>query len=143
MNMVRAANPAFERHVRSSLHPLIAILSSPTGTAAQVNAALGTLPVDKVNRYVTALYYLLATYPGLPANAPNQLHLGALGCANAARYPQTVMPGTFNPVGAPGARVFVTPASASLGINLEQFILLNHATTSVRSTCPQFKRAWN
>lgn len=131
MNMVRAANPTFERRTQSSLHPLITILASPTGTALQVSAAIGALPIAKVNRYLNALYYLLATYPGLPANAPNQLHLGALGCTNAAQYPQTAMPGNFNPVGLPGGRVFVTPASASLGLTLEQFILLNHATTSV------------
>ena len=131
MNMVHAANPTFERRVRSSLRPLITILASPTGTAAQVSMAVGALPVDKVNRYLTPLYYLLATYPGLPMNAPTQLHMGVLGDANAARYPQTPMPGNFNPVGPPNQRVFVTPASASLGVTLEQFILLNHATTSV------------
>jgi hypothetical protein len=127
MNFVTQANPNFEKSglVKSSLRPLINVLQNATGTATQVCQALRGIPVAKANRYIDALYYLLATYPGLPANAYMHLNLGALHQSNAAMYTRAVMPGDFNPVGAQNQRVFVTPNSASLNMPLEKFILSN------------------
>jgi hypothetical protein len=130
-NLVRAANPTFERRKASSLRPLITILESATGTANQVDQALSALAANKVGRYLDALYYLLATYPGLPANAATHLNIGALQKTNAVRYALTPMPHNFTPTGPQAGRVFVTPASGFLNQTVEQFILCNHANTGV------------
>jgi len=130
--LVRAANPSYERWVRSSLRPLIAVLNSNTGTAQQVCAAVAALPAIKVARYLDALYFLLADYPAMPADPGAHLNLGALGKTQAHHYAQAVMPPNFNPIGAQNNRVFaVSPNILPLGQSVEQYILANHATVSV------------
>ncbi len=131
MRVVRAANPTFERWVKSSLRPLIDVLNNPAGTPNQVCQAIAALQVVKVNRYIDALYYLLATYPGLPAHAATNLHLGPLLKTEAVRYQRTAMPGNFNPAGQQAGRVFVQPNPTTLGLTLEQYILANHANTGL------------
>jgi hypothetical protein len=131
MNLVRAANPQFERVLNSSLRPLINVLNNVAGTGVQVCTAIAALPADKVKRYLDPLYYLLSTYPGLPANAATNLHMGALDKTNAALYQTTPRPPNFNPSGPVNARVFVTPPSAFANLTLEQYILGNRATTGV------------
>jgi hypothetical protein len=131
MQFVHTANPTYERRVRSSLHNLVKILNDAMGNPNQVCNAIAALPADKVNKYIDALYYLLATYPGLPADACTHLHLGPLGKTNAVKYRRTPVPGNFNPVGQQNLRVFVKPQSKSLNRTVEQFILEHSANTSV------------
>ncbi len=131
LRSVRAANPTFEKHKTSSLRPLINILNSPTGTANQVLNAVAALPTAKTARYLDALYYLLANYPGLPLNAASRLNMPALAKTNTARYTQTQMPNNFNPQGPQNGRVFVTPQSQFINCTVEQFILNNATTTGI------------
>lgn len=132
MAMVQVANPSYERWVRSSLRPLIAVLNSNTGTAVQVCNAVAALPADKIARYLDPLYFLLADYPGMPATAGNNLNLGTLGRTEAHHYARAVMPANFNPVGPQAGRVFaISPAILGLNQTIEQYILANHATVSV------------
>ncbi len=131
MGLVRTANPTFERVKRSSLRPLIDILNSPAGNAAAVRPLITALPVDKTNQYLEALYYLFATYPGLAAHAAD-LHLAQDDTTEAVRYPLTAVPGNFRPADQHARnQIFVTPVSARTGLTLEQYILINGATTSV------------
>lgn len=140
MNLVRTANPTYERVASrtfgtigtSSLRPLIAILGDHAGTAIQVANAIGQLPTVKVKRYLTPLYHLLATYPGLPPATADNLNMGALAQSNAALYQQTVMPANFTPTAPnPNNLRFVTPVSAFQNQTIEQYMLINRATTSV------------
>lgn len=118
LQRVRAANSTFERVKTSSLRPLIAVLQSATGNAAQVAAAVTALPLAKALKYKTALYFLQGTYPGLAAGT---VQFGPLGKSNAARFTQTAMPAAFNP--ALPAQDRVVAASAFLNQTVEQFIL--------------------
>lgn len=133
MAMVRIANPTYERWVRSSLRPLIAVLNDNNGTAQQVCAAIAALPADKVARYIDPLYFLLADYPNMPANAGGNLNVGALHQTQAHHFTQAALPGNFNPAAALQAnRVFVTSNNiVPLGQTMEQYILANDATVSV------------
>lgn len=131
LGRVHAANPRFERIKSSSLRPLINILSNPTGNANQVENALPGIPALKTARYLDALYYLLATYPGLSANAASRLNMPPLLQTNAARYIQTPLPNGFNPQGQQNARVYVTPPSQFENCTVEQFVLANAANTRI------------
>lgn len=133
MAMVRAANPTYERWVRSSLRPLIAVLNANNGTAQQVCTAIAALPADKIARYLDPLYALLADYPGMPANAGAHLALGALNQTEAHLYSQVPLPGNFNPGAALQAnRVFaVSNNIIPCGQTVEQYILANANAVSV------------
>lgn len=118
MQRVRAANAHFERVRNSSLHALIDILKSATGSAAQVENALAALSLQKTLKYKAALYFLQGTYPGL---TPNIVQFGPLGKSNAARFTQTGVPPAYNP-GMPALDRVVAP-SVFLNRTIEQFIL--------------------
>jgi hypothetical protein len=131
MALVRKANPTYERILKSSLRPLIAVLDKSSGTAQAVKSEINKLPAAKVTRYLDPLYFLLASYPNMPSDAGSSLSLGSLGATNAALYKKTVRPGNFKPDGPQAQRVYTVPGSASSGLTTEQFILANHATTAV------------
>jgi hypothetical protein len=118
MQLVRMANPHYERIKRSSLRPLLAVLDSATGTAMQVQGALGALPQAKALRYKDALYYLVGTYGGLQAN---HIPLGAPGKTNAARFTRTQLPNPYRPQ-LPHLERVVAP-SAFLNQTVEQYLL--------------------
>ena len=126
MQLVRAENANFERWKKSSLRPLINILNDSAGNANQVSGALANLPAPKINKYLDALYYLLATYPGLTAN---DLHLPTMGKTNAARFTRTALPATFNPQVPVQDRLVAQ--SAFLGQTVEQYLIDNAAGTGV------------
>lgn len=130
MRLVRAANPGFNRP-RSSLDGLIGVLESAAGTGTQVCNAVAGLPIAKTKRYIDALYYLLSTYAGLPANPAANMNLGTLNETEAVLYTQTPMPATFQPSGPQATRVFCTPPNAAQGMTLEQFLIDNRANTGL------------
>jgi len=126
MALVRGVNANFERWKKSSLRPLINILNDSAGTANQVSGALANLPAPKVSKYLDALYYLLATYPGLTGN---DLHLPTMGKTNAARFTRTALPATFNPQVPVQDRLVAQ--NAFLGQTVEQYLIDNAAGTGV------------
>ena len=130
LRLVRVANPTYNRVKTSSLAPLITVLDSATGNAAQVAAAITNIRaaadatyVNKANKYRQALTYLQRTYP-VPLG--QWVPLGA-SRARAVRYTQAPMPLNFNPHG-PGMYnnvQRVVPASAWEGAvaqSVEDFI---------------------
>ena len=128
---VLTANPTFQRVKASSLAPLLAVLANVNGTAQQVGQAIAALPVAKVNRYLDALYYLLATYPGLPNNAVDNLHLGPLNQTAAVFYTQTAVPANYAPGAVQAQRVLVVPPSVARAQTIEQFLFHNRMTTGI------------
>jgi len=131
MKLVRDANPGYGKWKRSSLHELKGLLENINGTPRQVLDAMIKLPTVKILRYINAIHYVLALYPGLSVNAATFLNMGVLGESNAARYMRTPMPGNFNPTGPQNGRVFVSPPCESLNLTLEQFILSNRRRVGV------------
>ncbi len=73
MNQVRQDNPHYERHVRSSLHDLVAVLSRTARpfTALEVATELKKImraePTKLATRYARSKAYLLREIPGLAA----------------------------------------------------------------------------
>lgn len=122
MDLAKAANPTFERVRKSSLRPLINVLSSNNGNAQQVRTALTGIPPAKANKYKKALNYLLRTYPDLAQYAAS-VNFAPLGKLDAAEFTRTDLPGDFDP-GAPKFDRIVTK-SKFLGITVEQFLLAN------------------
>ncbi len=125
---VRRANPNFERTglVRSSLRPLINVLNDANGTAIQVQQALQGLAAVKAAKYREAIWYLQATYPGLPAMT---IPIGNLGKTRAARFTQTALPGNYDPSARPPRRN--RPPSAWLNLTIEQWLLTTPGTKGI------------
>jgi len=125
---VRRANPTFERVLKSSLRPLINLLENNASTALQVRQAIQRLPAVKVAKYRDALWYLLATYPGIqPLTLPVGVH-GQTTC-NTARYTQTQRPVNYDPSARPPVRN--SPPSAWCNMAPEQWLLSTGGTKGI------------
>ncbi|HEV2418752.1 MAG TPA: hypothetical protein VGX94_13200 [Terriglobia bacterium] len=122
MDLVRAANPTFEKRIKSSLRPLINILNDATGNAQKVRTALMAISSVKANKYKKALNYLLRTYPDLAQYAAS-VNFSPLDKLNAAEFTRVDLPGDFDP-GPPKFDRIVTK-SKFLGMTVEQFLLAN------------------
>ncbi len=125
---VRRANPNFERILNSSLRPLNTLLQNQASTAVQVVNAIQALPAIKKAKYRDALWYLMATYPGL-----NVFNLGvglhAQGATNTARYTQTGLAPNYDPSSRPPRRN--RPPSAWQNMAPEQWLLSTGGTKGI------------
>lgn len=74
--LVKAANPTFERLVKSSLHDLIAALEkkTPPASPADIARLIQQIPIEKRRKYHDALAYLQGNLLGLMPIAPKQDH---------------------------------------------------------------------
>jgi hypothetical protein len=127
MQRVTAVNASFEKWKKSSLRPLINVLNDNNGSLQKVQTALTGIPPAKAYKYKTALYYLLATYPGLGQFA-SRVNFGLLGKLNTAKFTLTNLPNPYDPALPTADRV--APPSAFLNMTVEQY-LLSHPATGV------------
>lgn len=116
----RKANPHFERYKTSALHGLIEILKSEKCTKLQVLSAVLTIPQAKWRKYQDAFIYLFTKLPGLD---PAMLYFGALGKANAAKFPKTEIPKDYAPKIEKPQIVVGTPPVSFLEKSCEQFLM--------------------
>lgn len=122
MARAKARNSHFEKHKNSSLHTLIAILKDDGCSAKRINDELLNIPQAKVLKYREAIYYLLATYPGL---VTGNVSWGPLKESNAALFPRTALPGNYDPASRDNARRIVkgVPPTDFLHQSCESFLM--------------------
>lgn len=137
-NRLRAVNGTVDRGLtakvfgKSSLQPLLAILTNANGTASEVYRAIAALPQDKAQKYRDGLQYLLRTYPGMLVGGItlDDLLQQPIAQTRAAFYPMTPTPPNFDPDNRAGAALIQPPSRWTDG-SIVQYLLANAATTNV------------
>ena len=117
---------------KSSLQPLLAILTKANGTELQVYQAIARLPHDKAQKYRNGLGYLLTTFPGMMVGGitVDDLLKQQIKQTQAVLYRMTPTPPNFNPT-AQGTKVLIQPQSRWTDGSIVQYLLANAATTNV------------
>ncbi len=121
MDRAIEVNDHFERFKNSSLHELIEALKADPMDKRRVLRELGKIPQGKVLKYSNSMQHLLATFPGMHSG---MLPWGALKETNAAKFPKTVVPSTYNPRNNQGKEIVVgQPPTGFLNQTCEMFLL--------------------
>lgn len=127
--LARTANDHFEKHKNSALHALIALLGQADCSQLKILRALSTIAHAKIRKYNDAFLHLFSTYAGLHVG---MLPVGPLREANAAKFPRTVMPPTYDPTRNQGKEIVVgTPPTKYLEQSCELFLLNSLETNGI------------